>query len=209
MHANAKTGSGGVGFLIKQSVLDEFGNDVLESFNLGTYYADMVDNNEDNTVFNNKESHMKFNVKAIPSDFMTGASVCQQLHATVLVIESNNRSQGELVQVYNSLCTIIVDEMRLKLPYKYINASSNNSNKKERVRKPWWNEELTNAWNEMRKYEKDWLACKVSTQKVRLKYTYRDKRNYFDRITQNPKRLYWFKIKSDLLREANHDQNKF
>lgn len=121
---------------------------------LGTYDDDIVDNNEDNIVFNNEESYMKFNVKTIPSDFMTDASVCQQLHARILELESSNRSQGELDKAYKRLCTIIVDEMKLKLPYKYINAPSSNSNKKKRVRKPWWNEELTIAWNEMCKHEK-------------------------------------------------------
>ena len=28
-------------------------------------------------------------------------------------------------------------------------------------------------------------------------------------MMQTAKRLYWFKIQSDLLREANHDQNEF
>ena len=93
----------------------------------------MVDNNEDNIVFNNEESYMTFNVKTIPTtiptDFMTDASVCQQLHARILELESSNRSQAELNKAYKSLCTIIIDEMKLKLPYKYINAPSSYSNK--------------------------------------------------------------------------------
>ena len=123
-----------------------------------------------------EESRLKYNVKNIPSDFMTDPALCQQLHSKIFELESSNRSQLELDKFYSEICLAIKDEMKTKLPSTKLKPSFNSCNKIRRIRKPWWSKDLTAAWNEICKYEKIWLACK-SKRKAMNRNWYNQKAN--------------------------------
>ena len=59
-----------------------------------------------------------------------------------------------------------------KLDKKTIKIEHGCSNKKSRLKKPWWNEELSALWNETYIKERDWLRAKSSTVKKMLNYFY-------------------------------------
>ena len=55
-------------------------------------------------------------------------------------------------------------------PYKSMKTVMNN--KKRRVGKPWWNEELTELWNVVCDDERKWLKCTAKSDKARFKSEY-------------------------------------
>ena len=63
---------------------------------------------------------------------------------------------------------------------KYLNPRiikvDNLNNKKKRTRKPWWNDELTQFWNDLCTHEKAWLNCKNKNIKTIQKQQYVKKR---------------------------------
>ena len=58
-------------------------------------------------------------------------------------------------------------------------------------------------------YEKQWRKCKALAEKSRFKCLFLDKRKHFDIQVRRAKRLYWYKVQSDLLDNANTNQSEF
>ena len=82
------------------------------------------------------------------------------------------------------------------------------SNKRRRILKPWWNDELQMMWNDMCDAERAWLKCK-NRQKHQLKHTFVQKRKTFDQHVQRRKRAYWFEMQNEILHNASSNQNEF
>ena len=116
-------------------------------------------------------------------------------------------SQDDLDVAYGNLCSLIKDEMHSKADFKHVKIECSTSNKKRKLRKPWWITELTEAWNTMCEHEKKWLSCKNLHQKSSLKQSFISKRKQFDKMVQKAKRSYWYKIQSDILNECCHGQS--
>ena len=57
--------------------------------------------------------------------------------------------------------------------------------------------------------EKEWLKCKVAFRKSTLKYVYISTRKEFDRLVQMAKRIHWFNIQAELLRETENNDVEF
>ena len=72
------------------------------------------------------------------------------------------------------------------------------SNKLRRCKKPWWNMELTELWNEVCKSEDRYLRAENRSCKQHLRHVYCQKRKSFDKKVQQCKRQYWYKIQDDL-----------
>ncbi|KAL5018675.1 hypothetical protein ScPMuIL_004397 [Solemya velum] len=81
--------------------------------------------------------------------------------------------------------------MDQKLNPKVITVRSRRCNKKRRVKKPWWNEELTILWNDMCKAENKFVNNESITRSVR-RSIFIQKRKVFDRAVQKHKRDYWY-----------------
>lgn len=167
------------------------------------------ENHADVSVTDKTEPLLKFDARKITSDFMSNVNLCRQLHTAVFELESSLISQHDLDNTYNTLCSLIKEEMIDKLPMKRLTFFDGNDNKKRRIRKPWWNDNLTELWNEMCKHENIWLSCKIGAQKHILKRNYLQKRKLFDKMVQRAKRIYWFNVQKEILNEVAHDQNEF
>ena len=118
-------------------------------------------------------------------------------------------TQNKLDSAYKDLCDVIKEEMVERLPKKHVKPSNSCENKRRKVGKPWWSEELTDTWNDMCDYEKQWRKCKALAEKSRFKRLFLDKRKHFDIQVRRAKRLYWYKVQSDLLDNANTNQSEF
>jgi hypothetical protein len=58
-------------------------------------------------------------------------------------------NQLELDNKYNDLVTIIHDEMNSKLAQRKVVHKDGLNNKRRKMKKPWWNDNLTALWNEV------------------------------------------------------------
>ena len=93
------------------------------------------------------DDYVKFLVDKIPGDFMQTQDIVCKLHDTINELEQGYRTQENIDHAYSSLCSTIKVEMHNKIPHKTIVYNSSRSNRKRCVGKPWWNEELTQLWN--------------------------------------------------------------
>ncbi|CAG2257093.1 unnamed protein product [Mytilus edulis] len=80
------------------------------------------------------------------------------------------------------------------------------TNKKHRIKKPWWNDDLNKLWVDMCKAEKTWNKFNNSPRAFEFNV---QKRKYFDREVQKCKRKYWFSMQQDLLLESKRNQQQF
>ena len=102
----------------------------------------------ENTEIQN-ESFVKYDIRNIPHDFMSDNDFVQNLHETVFKLGSDAYSQNDLVLWSNR-------KWQKKFSCKTVKMQSSSKNKKRKIGKPWWNDNLTNAWNEMCTHEKNW-----------------------------------------------------
>ena len=68
-------------------------------------------------------------------------------------------NQSGADRCYNDFTNLIRQEMYRKVQYKDIKLKEGVNNKKRRVKKAWWSEELTVLWNELCLREKELLNC--------------------------------------------------
>ena len=113
------------------------------------------------------------------------------LHDTVFRLESDVNSQNDLDYAYNEFSTLLKQEMTQKLECKTVKVHfSGTNNKRHKISKPWWNSDLTKAWNELCTPEKGWQICKLTSRKAQLKRIFIAERKCFDHMVQKAKRAY-------------------
>lgn len=95
-------------------------------------------------------------------------------------IEMCREIQDQIDKVYDDFCDTIIGEMAETIP-KY--DLSNKGRKKLRFHKPYWNDELTDLWKNMRNKEKQYLKCESKdkgTKRV-LRHDYKVAQNTLDK----------------------------
>ena len=98
--------------------------------------------------------------------------------------------------------------MNSKLEKHVIVIKSGLSNKRRKMKKPWWTDELSHLWNDMCKAESEWKKCR-GPQKANSKCIMKSKQKVFDRVYQKEKRQYWKKSQEKLLEMQSHDPQEF
>ena len=106
-------------------------------------------------------------------------------------VERTGVDQSQVNDIFTNFVDIVKKEMDDKIPHRVIKVSHGYCNKKRRVNKPWWNENLSFMWNDMCKAEKEWKKSN-SGNKRELHTIYVNKRKIFDKFVQRAKRQYWF-----------------
>ena len=99
--------------------------------------------------------------------------------------------------IYSDLELVIKSEMKDKLDFKVINIKWGSNNKRRRITKPWWSDNLTDLWNAVCETEKVYLSCSHET-KSRNKKHFLDARKQFDREVQKSKRQFHRKQQADI-----------
>ena len=99
--------------------------------------------------------------------------------------------------------------MHRKLPRRKLIISNGVSNKRRRVGKPWWSDDLSALWNAVCKSEGLWLQCKNPHDRTALKLEYIRCRKNFDHAVQRAKRTYWAQLQNDLVSSLSSDPQTF
>ena len=118
---------------------------------------------------------------------MNSEHVCAALNAIICNIECNRETQNDVDNIYDKLLDVIVTEMNhcLIVPF------SSHTRKRFRVKKPYWNAELMEAWKVMHNSEKAFVTCKGSRrEKMILKRQFTLDTCTFDKLLKRHKRLY-------------------
>ncbi|CAG2196009.1 unnamed protein product [Mytilus edulis] len=94
--------------------------------------------------------------------------------------------------------------MDLKLNKRKTNIYDGKSNKRRRMKKSWWNENLTLLWNDVCKAERAWHKCHSGCKK--------DLRHIFvenGKSSQKAKRQFWYHSQEQLLDDQKRDPREF
>ena len=129
---------------------------------------------------------------------MNNEDTCAKLNELIITLEQNQENQSYVDGIYQSFKDVLECEMNKYLNPRIIKVDGLN-NKKKRTRKPWWNDELTQLWNDLCTHETAWLKCKNNGMKTIQKQQYVKKRKEFDRCVQRRKRQYWVEKQNELL----------
>ena len=119
------------------------------------------------------------------------------------------RSQHEIESSYKDLCEQIKNEMSDKLHKRKIDINYASSNKRRKIGKPWWDDKLSLLWNKVCRAEKMYLKCLNISQKKAPRISFVKCRKEFSKAVQKSKRLYWFRMQSDLLIDLDKNSCNF
>ena len=104
--------------------------------------------------------------------------------------EHSQKSQQSLDTLYEQFYDAIKVEMSNILPSETITVAVGTCNKKRLVKKPWWNDNLSELWNERCNREK--IYCRsVGLDRQHQRHLFRLSQKAFDREVQGAKRKYW------------------
>ena len=151
--------------------------------------------------------YKKYDCSSVPIDFMTGSDTLQRTDNLVHEMEAYQNQQHHLDLIYDRFCKGVKSQMDSQLNRRTI-ILNGNSNKKRRIQKPLWNEELSKLWNDLCITEKQWIKCKTN-DRTSLKQIFVNRRKLFDRAVQRRKRTYWQDVQNDLLQSCKVDTNEF
>ena len=102
-------------------------------------------------------------------------------------IEGSRETQNEVDERYREFCTVVNNELNTRVPSF---SGSPSGCKGYKTSKPYWNETLSDLWNELRIAEQKFLKCKGSRREREHKRTiFKNARNVFDKYLRQTKEL--------------------
>ena len=155
-----------------------------------------------------QSKNIKFDIRNIPNELMKVVEIVTKLNQFIQNLELSVINQLELDNKYNDLVTIIHDEMNSKLTQRKVVHKDGLNNKRRKMKKPWWNDNLTALWNEVCKAERKWNRSH-NQEKRKLRHIFVDKRTPFDKNCQQTKRQYWYRSQDELLNIQNKGPREF
>ncbi|CAG2243365.1 unnamed protein product [Mytilus edulis] len=161
-----------------------------------------------NSLNQQNNTYVSYDVKNIPSDWMTNNDILDKINMCIDNIQCSKGRQFEVDKLYNNFVEILHSEMNDKLETK-VKVLNSTNNRKRRIKKPWWNDKLTNKWNIVCTAERDYVTCKQGSLKQQLRKDFVDKRKDFDKLTQKYKRQYWYRCQEELVNFSDNDTNQF
>ena len=111
----------------------------------------------------------KYDVSAVPNDFGENL-LLNEINNAVERIDIQQTNQQYLDNLYSEFCSVVKNEMDCKLPCKDVVLICGYSNKRRKVRKPWWNMTLQKMWNDMCTVEKAWRTCKSHARSFKTNF---------------------------------------
>ena len=148
-------------------------------------------------------------MSAVPASFLGNDVLLGEINALIVKLETSFRLQSVIDHAYSDFCTFVRGEMHRMLPRRKILVGHGISNKRRRVGKPWWSDELTSLWNNICCSEKVWLNFKAHNEKSDLKAEYVRCRKQFDQAVKLAKRMHWTDCKMRWLTSLTMTSSNF
>ncbi len=123
-------------------------------------------------------------------------------------IQCDVLTQEELNTMYGEFCDIVKKDMDDKLSHKEIIINKILSDKRRKIKKDYWNEELVDIYKAFCTADREWL-CAHGGSKRRLKATSSVSMKTLDRAVQRAKRAHWCKMQNDILALHSYNRNEF
>lgn len=123
-------------------------------------------------------------------------------------LEATEQVQVSLDVAYSNFCDVIKREMDTHLQPKNIVIREGLSNKRRKIKKQWWTDELSLLWNDFCVAEKKWSTT-TGPEKAGLKEVMREKQRRLDTRVQRAKRLLWKQQQDELVRMQSSNPKEF
>ena len=134
---------------------------------------------------------IKYNLSEIPSSFLNDEESFELLNQAITNKESAISSQANIDLAYDKFTSLLQTEMETKLKKCRNTCNAKQIHKRHKSRaKPYCSNELQDPWHDVCKAEKQWLSCKLVSDKKRLREVHCLKRRNFNTILRKAKRNY-------------------
>lgn len=163
--------------------------------------------NDGTSSLNEQTSRTVYNTSTMPTTFLNGADAVEVINDTIKKIEHNLHQEQDVNSAYNTFTSLLWSEMEQTLPKKRPPSTSHAKS----MYKPYWSEDLQNAWDVVCGTERLWLRCRGSqTEKRRLRDAFNRKRKLFDKLNRCAKRKYQLS-EQERLKDlySDHDTRNF
>ena len=128
-------------------------------------------------------------ISQIHQDLLSDNDTVNKMQRAIQDISDENVDQRTLDVEYDNFCELVIDAIKSHTNYRTIQINKS-SNKKRRIRKPRWTDELSQLWNTFCDAEKQWTRADT-VHKRTTKQRMKDCQRVFDRAVQRAKRGYW------------------
>ena len=153
-------------------------------------------------------SYVKYDLTNIPPDFLQGGLVQRQIDEYISIIENRVLNQERLNEMFDGFCNCVKSEMNEKLSHRTVRVVNGLSNKRRRVKKPYWTDDLSMLWNRYAEAEKK-ASQANGREKQRLRAVARGYRDALDRNVQAAKRKYWREMQDSLLKLQTENPKEY
>ena len=144
---------------------------------------------ENGPVCNNVKLPSRFQIKEVPSEFLTSEESRDIILKIIDKIESRRITQEEVNLIYTDINKLYTDEMA-----KYFKIIDNTPLSKRKYRctsKEWWDDELSSLWKDMHQAERDYLKTKKNRGNFKqLRLLFKAKQDLFDKKCKKKKRRF-------------------
>jgi hypothetical protein len=149
---------------------------------------------------------VKYN-RNVPDDFMSNN--VEAVNSLIMELNSEICNQKSVDEIYEKFCKMVKCEMNAKMEHKTVQLDcQGNFKKKVKRNKPWWSDDLSVKWRDLRSAEKRWHASRGAL-KQKLKAEMVKAKNVFDKEVQKCKRKYWYLQQQQLSEMCNNNQPMF
>ena len=121
-------------------------------------------------------------------------------------IESARETQTNIDSIYEELCSTILNEMNDKIP-KY--DTSRSTHRGYKCSKPYWNDNLSFLWSEMRNKERLFLKCTGRNRRSTLRQEFKNAQSVFDKQLRKTERAYRRTMADDIETMSTSNPNDF
>ena len=117
--------------------------------------------------------------------------------------------QNNMDITYSEFSDIVNREMTEKLNPKEVIAKNGQDNKRRKMRKQWWSNDLSEIWNTLcKKGGGNMITCKTN-QKRQLRGAFNSYRKYFSKEVQKGKRQFWKRKRTEIESLENNNPKMF
>ncbi len=138
---------------------------------------------------------------------MKSDKVSAQLKDIIQKLEDSLKDRRDIDSAYESFVETVQGEMRDRLPTRRKFLSQSNYKRKQR-KQAWWNDDLSQSWNDMCAAERVWLKASRGRRKIENQ-NYISLRKNFDRHIQRAKRRYRSAVLTNLESLCDQDPGQF
>ncbi|CAG2226762.1 unnamed protein product [Mytilus edulis] len=152
------------------------------------------------------QNRKHFKLRSIPADFMCSDIIKQTINELIRTIEICREEQGEIDSIYAAFCDTVFREMEDKVPFT---DCSKRTRRKFRNDKPFWNDELSQLWKNMRDKEKAFLKTNGHGARRKARTEFSTSQKTFDNRLRFLERKYKSNLALDIEKVSTDNPRKF